>query len=80
MKLVHRVLVAVFALTGVVPSEASAQIFLASKPHPDFAIGPLFLIANVRPDLTVTVNLSFSPRCGREPHTGPWADLFCCAG
>ena len=60
MKLVHRVLVAVFALTGVVPSAASAQIFLASKPHPDFAIGPLFLIANVRPDLTVTVNLSFS--------------------
>src|SRR5260370_41023591 len=60
MKLVHRALVAVLALFWALPSESSAQIFLASKPHPDFAVGPLFVIANVRPDLTVTVNLSFS--------------------
>jgi hypothetical protein len=56
----QRTLVVALALTGLLPSAASAQIFLASKPHPDFAIGPMFLIANVRPDLTVTVNLSFS--------------------
>ena len=60
MKLIRSVLVAVFALAGALPSEASAQIFLASKPHPDFAVGPLFVIANVRPDRAVTVNLSFS--------------------
>ena len=60
MKLVHRALVAVFALLGALPSESSAQIFLASRPHPDFAVGPLFVIANVRPDLSVTVNISFS--------------------
>jgi hypothetical protein len=56
----RRALVVALALTGLLPSAASAQIFLASKPHPDFAIGPMFLIANVRPDLTVTVNVSFS--------------------
>jgi hypothetical protein len=60
MKLFHRALVAVLTLIGALPSVASAQIFLASKPHPDFAVGPLFVIANVRPDLSVTVNLSFS--------------------
>ena len=60
MKLVHRALVAVFALLGALPSESSAQIFLASKPHPDFSVGPLFVIANVSPDLSVTVNISFS--------------------
>ena len=53
-------LVVALALTGALPSAASAQIFLASKPHPGFAIGPMFLIANVRPDRAVTVNLSFS--------------------
>src|SRR3989442_7955577 len=69
MKLVHRALVGVLALLWALPSESSAQIFLASKPHPDFAVGPLFVIANVRPDLTVTVNISFSltlkPRAAR---------------
>ena len=60
MRALFRALVAALALTGALTSEASAQIFLASKPHPDFAVGPLFVIVNVRPDLTVTVNLSFS--------------------
>ena len=60
MKLIHRALVAALALTGALPSASAAQIFLASKAHPEFAVGPLFLIANVRPDLSVTVNLSFS--------------------
>ncbi len=60
MKVIHRALIAAFAVTGALTSESSAQIFLASKAHPDFAVGPLFVIANVRPDLSVTVNLSFS--------------------
>ena len=59
-------LVALLALTGFLPPAASAQVLLASEPHPDFTVGPLFVIATVRPDLTVTVNLSFSltPRPG----------------
>jgi hypothetical protein len=60
MKLVQPMLAGLLALIGALPSPSSAQIFLASKPHPDFAVGPLFVIANVRPDLTTTVNLSFS--------------------
>ena len=37
------------------------QVFLASRPHPDFLIGPLFVVANVSPGLgPVTVNLSWS--------------------
>ena len=63
-------LLVALAFTGALPSAASAQIFLASRPHPDFAIGPMFLIANVGPDLAVTVNLSFSltvrPGASRE--------------
>src|SRR3982074_470466 len=59
-------LVALLALPGFLPPAASAQVLLASEPHPDFMVGPLFVIATVRPDLTVTVNLSFSltPRPG----------------
>jgi hypothetical protein len=66
MKRGRVVLVALLALTGFLPPAASAQVLLASEPHPDFTVGPLFVIATVRPDLTVTVNLSFSltPRPG----------------
>ena len=43
------------------PSVGRAQVFLASQPHPDFSIGPLFVVANVRPDFgTVTVRVSWS--------------------
>ena len=56
MNLVHRALVVVLALAAALPSVASAQLFLASKPHPEFAVGPLFVIANVGPDLSVAVN------------------------
>jgi hypothetical protein len=77
MKLVHRALVAVLALLWALPSESSAQIFLASKPHPDFSVGPLFVIANVSPDLSVTVNISFSLtlRPGAD-HAAMEQDLF----
>jgi hypothetical protein len=68
MKLIRHALAAALLLGGGLPSESAAQIFLASKPHPDFTIGPLFLIANVQRNLSVTVNLSFSlsPRQGAD--------------
>src|SRR6185295_12849827 len=40
MNRVHRALVVLLALAAAPPPAASAQIFLASKPHPDFAVGP----------------------------------------
>ena len=40
-------LVALLALTGFLPPAASAQVLLASEPHPDFTVGPLFVIATV---------------------------------
>ncbi|MBI2015612.1 MAG: hypothetical protein HYV94_10300 [Candidatus Rokubacteria bacterium] len=43
------------------PAGAHGQIFLASLPNPDFAIGPLFVVANVHPEPgPVRVNLSFA--------------------
>ena len=60
-------LAALLALAA--PPASHAQVFLASTPHPDFSIGPLFVVANVRSDLsTVTVNVSFSltPRPNRR--------------
>jgi hypothetical protein len=45
---------------GAVPVVGHAQVFLASRPHPEFAIGPLLVVAGVTPDLApVTVRLSF---------------------
>ena len=45
----------------LVASPVSAQVFLASEPHPEFAIGPLFIVGLVRPDLgPVTVSMSWS--------------------
>jgi hypothetical protein len=49
------------ALVVGLPATGQAQVFLASAPHPAFSIGPLFVVANVRPDLgAVTVTLSWS--------------------
>jgi hypothetical protein len=54
------------ALTGVLllaaaPSVAHAQVFLASKPHPGFEIGPLFLRATVTPELgPIQIDLTWS--------------------
>jgi hypothetical protein len=45
----------------VFASPVAGQVFLASTPHPPFAIGPLFITALVRPDLgPVTVSVSWS--------------------
>jgi hypothetical protein len=52
---------------GCVPSSALAQVFIASRPHPEFSIGPLFVSASVGQqsleDLvrdSVTVSVSWS--------------------
>jgi hypothetical protein len=51
----------IFAVLALVPPPVSAQVFLASEPHPEFAIGPLFITATVRPDLgPVGVSISWS--------------------
>ena len=63
---------------AILPAPADAQVFLASEPHPQFAIGPLFIIGSVRPDLgPVTVSVSWSTV--RPPTSPPDAhrqDLF----
>ncbi len=47
------------------PVPVRGQVFLASTPHPQFSIGPLFIVATVTPGLgPVTVRLSFSLTLG----------------
>lgn len=61
------------------PSGVEAQMFLASTPHPDFGIGPLFVVASIRPELTpVTVTLSWSltPARRRRPAEIHSQDLY----
>ncbi len=56
-----RVLLCAALLLAATPTPGHAQVFLASRPHPDFVIGPLFLVASVQPDLgPVNVSVSFS--------------------
>ena len=48
-------------VTIATPVVAGAQVFFASEPHPKFAIGPLVVVATVRPDLgPINVNLLWS--------------------
>jgi hypothetical protein len=48
-------------LTLVAPVSAHAQLFVASRPDPAFAIGPLFIRATVTPALgPITVDILFS--------------------
>jgi hypothetical protein len=48
-------------LCAAAPTAGYGQVFLASRPHPQFLIGPLFVVAQVSPGpAPVTVNLSFS--------------------
>ncbi|HYS15289.1 MAG TPA: hypothetical protein VET45_00060 [Candidatus Binatia bacterium] len=61
-------LAAVLCVTMAVPARSHGQVFLASKPHPEFLVGPLFVVANVSPGLgPVTVNLSWSLTTGPAP-------------
>jgi hypothetical protein len=43
------------------PATGHAQVFLSSEPRPEFAIGPLFIVGTVRPDLgPVAMRVSWS--------------------
>jgi hypothetical protein len=56
-----RALLLAGALAVAGPPAAYAQVFLASRPHPEFTLGPLFIRARVTPalgDTSVDVNFS----------------------
>jgi hypothetical protein len=63
------------ALLVLGPAPASAQVFIASKPHPEFWIAPVFITANVqRKDvddhpgpLMLQVSFSVAPPPARDP-------------
>jgi hypothetical protein len=56
-----RALLCAVLLVAATPHVGHAQVFLASRPHPDFVIGPLIVVATVRPDLgPINVAISFS--------------------
>ena len=58
-------LCAVLCAVVTTPAPGRAQVFLASRPHPDFMIGPLFVVASVSPGIPhVTVSLSWSLTTG----------------
>jgi hypothetical protein len=57
----RRAIVLAALLLTARPAAGHAQVFLASRPHPEFSIGPLFVVAQVKPELTpITVTLSWS--------------------
>jgi hypothetical protein len=75
---VIRALVSVLVLCLAGPAGAEAQVFLASQPHPEFAIGPLFVALNVKPGLGpvgVTLSWSLTARPGRRA-SGIGQDLY----
>jgi hypothetical protein len=48
-------------LLGSLPAASDAQVFLASRPHPDFTVGPLYVRAAVAPEMgPVTVDVFWS--------------------
>jgi hypothetical protein len=56
-----RLVVALALVLAAVPATARAQVFLASRPYPDFEVGPLIVRASVAPDLgPVRVDLTYS--------------------
>ena len=65
----RRALLAATVLALATPASSHAQVFLAARPHPDFRVGPLFVVANIRPDLgpvTITLAWSLTPEPGRH--------------
>ena len=70
-----RALAAALLALGLAPAAVSAQVFIASKPRPDFWIAPLFITANIqRKDvgdhpgpLTLQVSFSVAPPPARDP-------------
>ena len=73
-RLARAVPVALLVL-GLAPAIASAQVFIASKPHPEFWIAPVLITANVerkhvedRPGpVTIQVSFSVAPPPARDP-------------
>jgi len=61
---VSRIRLALAALLlslGALPGIAHAQMFIASRPHPGFEIGPLFIRATITPALTpVQIDITWS--------------------
>jgi hypothetical protein len=54
-----RALIAALLLAAS-PVTAGAQVFLASRPNPDFMVGPLFVRVAVNPELGVTLDVLWS--------------------
>src|SRR5438093_618577 len=66
-------LAAVIFAAVATPAPGHAQVFLASQPHPDFMIGPLFVVASVSPGVPLVLPL----RGLLTPKAGTWLeDLF----
>ena len=60
-----------------VAAPASAQVFLASRPFPEFTVGPVIVFANVPEDLgTVQVNVSWSLTVPPGGHPPPAEEIF----
>jgi hypothetical protein len=58
---IRRALVAAALLGVLMPATAAAQIFAGAESRPQFEIGPLFVRANVKPDLgPITVDITWS--------------------
>ena len=73
---VRRTALTLLALAGALgPGPAAAQVFIASKPHPEFWIAPVFITANVREQdvahrpgpLTIQISFSVAPPPARDP-------------
>jgi hypothetical protein len=65
-------------LLGALPSASGAQVFMASRPHPPFTIGPLYVRATVTPqlgDLAIDVFWSVVLPPGGSPRDAE-GDLF----
>ena len=61
MRRARRAVLLAALLLAARPAASQAQVFLASQSHPEFAIGPLFVVTQVKPELTpITVTLSWS--------------------
>jgi hypothetical protein len=57
----RRLAFAIAAALIAIPAIAQAQVFIASRPHPGFEIGPLFVRATVTPALTpVQIDVTWS--------------------
>jgi hypothetical protein len=72
-RLARAAAIALVAL-GLGPAAAGAQVFIASKPRPEFWVAPVFITANVAPKdtrtsgpLTLQVSFSIAPPPARDP-------------